>query len=941
MNSEHLNKKIDSNAFLKVLLILLLSKNAQAESYFPVNLLADDIKGEIADLSMYDDQHTQFPGVYEVNIFVNDERLFSKQINFFQKEKLKEEVENKVLDNNVEQQNTSEYSKDNLEILANRDDEQDIENTSKIKPEYKYSQNSPSGSLINLTEELNEVNNSSKVSELHESDEIDTQLNSDEKSDSTGLTACINPKLLLELGVDVDKIPNFSNLDVDSCVDLEALIPNAYSIFDFERMNLKISIPQISLSNKYKGWVSPDRWDDGINAAFINYNFNASASNSQGGFSDNQNGFLSLNTGLNIGPWRLRDNSTWVGAKSNINTESRWQHLQTYVERSVIPLKSSLMIGDNSTNSMVFDSLPIRGIQISSDENMYPSRSRGYAPVVRGTVETNSEVSIRQNGNLIYQQNVAPGDFEITDISSLSSNGDLNVTVKEANGKSRNFIVPYATVPTLLRDGRKKYSLALGQFNGGRAYYDTPFFAQGSLIWGLPFATVYGGTQLSSEYQSFRIGSGFNLGYWGALSTDFTHAISHLKNGDKHQGYSLGMSYAREINKMGTNLQIAGYRYSSEGFYQLQDTANNGAERDDIDELGGNLDSLYYDLDKHRRQRFLMSVNQRIKGNTNFYVSGIRESFWGTSATRDSLRAGLSGKIKKINYGLSYENSRDNFSKSSDEAFLFSLTMPFGGEKSRTYGSYFTRYDPNSVVSHSLNVTGSALERQNLNWGIASNFTEFDNANLNVYSGYAGSYGRVNMGVNYSPQNDIQSSFGYSGSAVFHRDGITLGQSLGTTNILVSAPGAASVPVSNGNGIKTDWRGYTIQPFASEFNENLISLDVTALKDTVEIENSTATVVPTKGAIVRAEFNAKTGYRGLFTLLKDGKVLPFGTSVAHANGNNIVGEDGEVYLTGLQPQGQLKAQWGTENTQQCVVEYDLKDEIDKKSPIIMVDYECI
>lgn len=49
-----------------------------------------------------------------------------------------------------------------------------------------------------------------------------------------------------------------------------------------------------------------------------------------------------------------------------------------------------------------------------------------------------------------------------------------------------------------------------------------------------------------------------------------------------------------------------------------------------------------------------------------------------------------------------------------------------------------------------------------------------------------------------------------SGGAVLHEDGLTLSQPLGNTNILVKAPGAADVAVSNHKGIKTDSRGYAV-----------------------------------------------------------------------------------------------------------------------------------
>jgi hypothetical protein len=39
---------------------------------------------------------------------------------------------------------------------------------------------------------------------------------------------------------------------------------------------------------------------------------------------------------------------------------------------------------------------------------MLPYSQRGYAPVIRGVASSNAVVSVRQNGYLIYQQNVAP-----------------------------------------------------------------------------------------------------------------------------------------------------------------------------------------------------------------------------------------------------------------------------------------------------------------------------------------------------------------------------------------------------------------------------------------------------------------------------------------------------------------------------------------------------
>jgi outer membrane usher protein len=83
---------------------------------------------------------------------------------------------------------------------------------------------------------------------------------------------------------------------------------------------------------------------------------------------------------------------------------------------------------------------------------MYPASMRGYAPVIRGTAGSSAEVSIRQNGHEIYRINVAPGAFVIDDLPLLSSGGDLEVMITEADGQGRMFTVPYSSVP-LQREG--------------------------------------------------------------------------------------------------------------------------------------------------------------------------------------------------------------------------------------------------------------------------------------------------------------------------------------------------------------------------------------------------------------------------------------------------------------------------------------------------------
>ena len=62
------------------------------------------------------------------------------------------------------------------------------------------------------------------------------------------------------------------------------------------------------------------------------------------------------------------------------------------------------------------------------------------------------------------------------------------------------------------------------------------------------------------------------------------------------------------------------------------------------------------------------------------------------------------------------------------------------------------------------------------------------------------------------------------------------------------------------------------------------------------------------------------------TLLYAGKPVPFGAVVALDNTTAIVGDDGEVYLTGLSGKTTFSVQWGEERDRQCQGTLDIPSE---------------
>lgn len=772
-------------------------------------------------------------------------------------------------------------------------------------------------------------------------------MDKNEVHDSTGLMACLTRDDLDELGVDIRQIPVSAEDADNTCISPGKYIPGAFTAFNFQSLRLDVSIPQAAMRNSARGYIAPERWDEGINAVLLNYSY--SGSESHGRYGDSRRNYLNLTGGVNIGPWRLRDQRIWSEYSSNHYTQRDWQHVNTYLQRAIIPLRSNLTVGDGTSDGDIFDSISFRGVQMATDDSMYPDSQRGFAPVIRGVATTNARVSIRQNGYTVYETVVAPGAFAINDLFPVYSSGDLNVTVTEADGSIRTFTVPYSSVPVLQREGRMKYSLTAGRYRASGVNAGNPDFIQGTLIRGFPYnITGYGGVQYSDNYLAGLLGMGMNLGSLGAISADITQAGSTLADGSRHQGQSLRFLYARSLNSLGTTFQLTGYRYSTEGFHTLDETALKGMkgrryENDAVDADGKPVKrpyTDYYNLYNNKRSKVQVSISQRAGDLGAVYLSGVRQNYWNTPGHSDSLQAGFNGAVGKINYGMTYSYSRQTGQPGADKSVFLSLSMPLDMffRTGSMYATYSAGQNREGEISHQAGLSGTALEEGNLSWGVSQGMTRREGNSGNLNASYRGSYSSSSMGYSYS-NSYRQTSYGVSGGALLHAEGLTLGQQLGETSVLVAAPGAVNARLENETGVRTDWRGYTIKPYASVYRENRIALDTSSLGDNTELDSAVTRVVPTRGAVAKAGFKGYTGSRVLMTLTRNGKPLPFGSLVAAGERSGIVGDDGLVYLFGIKEEGSARAQWGSEPDQECSAVYRLPTDATSQ-PVVRINADC-
>ncbi|RAZ02549.1 fimbrial assembly protein [Enterobacter cloacae] len=754
-------------------------------------------------------------------------------------------------------------------------------------------------------------------------------------NDEGKLEPCLTVEQLKEWGVKTELFPALA-VDNERCANLQA-IPSGSTEFQFGAQRLLISIPQAAISRQARGYVPPEQWDDGITAALLNYSLSGANNRSRNGSSDTSNTqYANLRPGINIGPWRLRNYTTWSRDEDG---KDKWDSVYTYAQRAIVPLKAQMTLGDSTAPADVFDSMPFRGAQLASDDDMQPDSLKGYAPVVRGIARTNAQVIVRQNGYEIYQTYVAPGAFEITDMYPTGGAGDLQVTIKEADGSIQQFTVPFASLPVLQREGRFKYAVTGGQYRSYNSSVDKTPFAQITGIYGLPYGlTAYGGGQTSSHYQSVAAGMGKNMGDLGAVSVDVIQAWSTPQNLPSDSGQSWRARYSKNFVETGTNFAIAGYRYSTKGFYGMQEV---------LDSYGDNGV-----MQNRRRNRMELTMNQSLGGSLgSIMVSAVREDYWNSGRAMESWSLGYNNFWNGISYGLTYTSTRNGTpgtygnptSYDKDRMVAFNISVPLDKFLPQTWANYSVSNSKNSGTTHTVGINGTALDNNALNWNVQQGYGS-DNVGYsgNVNGDYKGTYGEVTAGYSYD-QNNERLNYGIQGGVIAHADGVTLSQPLGETNVLVKVPGAKGLTVRNQTGAKTDYRGYTTINNVSVYRKNDIVLDPESMSDNVELDLTTRTVVPTRGAVVRAEYTANVGQRALFTLLRgNGQPVPFGAIVSVngiKNSGFIVGDNGQVYLTGLGENVDLIAQWGEGTDKQCRASYALKPS-DTKNNIAVVSTIC-
>ncbi|WP_264643171.1 fimbria/pilus outer membrane usher protein [Candidatus Symbiopectobacterium sp. NZEC127] len=706
----------------------------------------------------------------------------------------------------------------------------------------------------------------------------------------------------------------------EQCVDLQQKLTEAQINFDSNEQRLDIVIPQIYMQNTARGTVSPALWDDGISALMMGYNVNGYTSESQGKTFNSL--FAGLNAGLNVGPWYLRHNGAYARMD---NAPSKYSSINTYLQRDIPTLKARMLVGQSNTVGQLFDTLPLTGAQLMTDERMLPESLRGYAPEIRGIARTNARVTVRQGGQILYETTVSPGEFLINDLYPTGYGGDLNVTVRESDGTEQHFSVPYASVAQLLRPGSSRYAITGGEVRSDNLR-DKPSLYQATYQRGLTNAiTGYGGVQASENYAALQLGAALGTSI-GALAFDATQARTQLDNpaneesrhpaGSRSTGQSYRVSYSKLISETNSNLSLAAYRFSTAGYMDFMTamrTRNALAE-------GYSPEAI-----SRAKNRVTVTAGQGLPENGGqLYFSGSLQNYWNKAGSEKQYQMGYNNRYKNLSYGFSVNRSFSSLGTAQTN-YLLSFSMPLGrNDASHTpYLRMDLSHDSSGRYGQQASVSGAVGADNPLSYAVTAMHA---NQNMGSSGSVSGSYRNAATALSgaYSTGKGYHSaSAGMNGTVIGHAGGVSFTPYSSETFALVEAKGAQGASVSSYPGVSIDSRGYAVVPYLSPYQMNEINLDPKGASANLELDNTSMKVAPHSGAVVKVKYNAKSGTPILVNATYQGEPVPFGADIFDSQGNSVgaVGQGGQLYARVSQDKGQLRVQWGEDPDMSCTVGY--------------------
>ncbi len=725
------------------------------------------------------------------------------------------------------------------------------------------------------------------------------------KNQDENVSLCLNEELLSTLGLDEAEEEKAQQKLNSDCGDFNTILPNVEYSFDQSKLNLRFTIPQAMLKVIPKGAIDPNLWHFGEIAAAVNYNASTFHSKSKRQ-STNDSYYLGLSSRFHLNNWLVKHN----GSLTKSSNDDTWSfvtdtlHLQT----DLPSMCSSLKAGKFYSDGQYFDSLKFAGIELYSDDRMLPDGMQGFAPIIRGIAKSNSKVTIKQNGNVVYETSVPEGPFSIRDLQA-SGSGDYEVILDGANGEVETFIVPFSFVPELVRPGTMKYSTTSGQVYLPKNFknQDSGNFLQANVITGLTNSiTLIAGGQLYKDYSRVLAGTAVNTSM-GAVGVNFYASRAKVNNSinDTIDGNQLRTSYSKLISSSETYINATYSRYSQEGVHTLNDFIYSTAKID------GNESGHYVGITNGLKDSLSLSINQTLPSLWgSLGASYYSNNHWSTNESNDKNWAlSYSNNFNQISYGISATQTKNSKGQNNDSLSL-TISVPLSNATNQSMGTLSANYfnSHNSSESGSIGYSNNAFN-SDLNYG-ATLGKSANNNSLSSYASYNTGAGILSTNVSKS-ENFTQGSFGASGSLVAFSQGILLGPQVSDTFAIIHAPGAEGAQVLTSGRGRLNNQGNAVVPYIRPYKNNNILISPKDTDLNIQFAQTQKQVIPRANTVSIVNYQTAVTKPMVIkiTNAKEDRIA-FGANVIDEQGTAVgfMVNGGSVFIENAQSEQTLRIQ---------------------------------
>lgn len=577
------------------------------------------------------------------------------------------------------------------------------------------------------------------------------------------------------------------------------------------------------------------------------------------------------------------------------NSDEGYMRYDTYWHNNNSNSIRSYQIGDFISNALNWSNVTrMGGLQISRNFSIRPDLITYPLLDYTGVASTPGMLDLFINGNKVSSNTISSGPFTLTHTPYINGAGEATIVTTDALGRQVSTTLPFYVANSLLKKGLSDFDVSAGfrRLNYGSKNFDyeeTPSFS-GIYRYGLSnYLTWSSHVEFNRDLSLWGLGSDIRLGYLGVLNNSFSQSNA------TQTGYQFTNGYSYHGRNFNFNIQ---HTKRSSNFQDLStlDTRQSLSRKalqsslsfKPFGESFGYIGLGYFDIvaqDRSRTQLANLSYSHRLWRNSSFTFS--------------------------LNKTL---NQPD---------FNSQLQFTFPLEYDRGSMSASIQRDVEGVYSKRVLYSKPAPTDQGLGWNLGYGDQDQKQASViwknQKFTLQSGLFGDAEN-TNYWAQ--------INGSMIY-LDGFFATNKVNDAFLVVKTNGFPEVPVYYDNRLigHTDQNGTVLVPSVNAYYPGKLYIDTLDLPpnvETLETEKRIA-VEDHKGAVVHFPIQ-ETRIANIKLLDQNNQALPIGTvvEVAETQQKTIVGHDGWVYLTHLNPENTLMIT--LTNGQQCQQHLSFKAE---------------